>query len=116
MSKKNKRVFTNEVIAKPLETSQTSVAVAEKWGAGARVPGKFGGFAITSFDTTSRFSRLNCSKKALKRYLESDNYRISALFAALAASWLQEVLAAVDVVDLYVGLPDSFGIKGVSVA
>jgi len=34
------------VIAKPLETSQTSVAVAEKWGSGVRVPGKFGGFAI----------------------------------------------------------------------
>jgi len=39
-----------EVIAKPLETLQTSAAVAEKWGSGARVPGKFGGFAISSFD------------------------------------------------------------------
>jgi len=41
----------HEVIAKPLETLQTSVAVAEKWGSGTRVPGKFGGFAISSHDS-----------------------------------------------------------------
>jgi len=40
--------MTLKVIAKPLETSQTSVAAAEKWRSGGRVHGKFGGFAITS--------------------------------------------------------------------
>ena len=42
--------FPFEVIAKPLETLQAKVAVAEKWGSGARVPGKFGDFAISSFE------------------------------------------------------------------
>jgi len=40
--------FSIKVIAKPLETLQASVAITEKRGSVARVPGKFGGFAITS--------------------------------------------------------------------
>jgi len=38
--------FTIEPLAKPLEMLQASVAVTEKYGSGAHVPGKARGFAI----------------------------------------------------------------------
>jgi hypothetical protein len=44
----NCNCVANEPLAKPLEMLQASVAVTEKYGSGAYVPGKARGFAISS--------------------------------------------------------------------
>jgi hypothetical protein len=42
--------FPFEVIVKPPRNIASQRAIPEKRGSGVRVPGKFGGFAISSFE------------------------------------------------------------------